>query len=69
MNSIIGVHALPSAQGNQPTVKWRTTAMRIFIIATLAALTLSSFATYSHAECSNQTGPKGSYDNCPYRPH
>ena len=42
--------------------------MKIFIIAALAALTMSSFATYSHAECSNQTGPKGSYDNCPHHP-
>jgi amino acid transporter len=42
--------------------------MKIFIIGTLAALALSSFTAYSYAECSTQTGPKGSYDNCPHNP-
>jgi hypothetical protein len=34
--------------------------MKMFIIATLAALTMSSFATYSHADCSKN------YNNCPH---
>lgn len=40
--------------------------MKISIISALAALAITSFTTYSHADCRNsQTGPKGPIDNCP----
>lgn len=43
--------------------------MKILAISALAAMTIASFTTFSQAECSNQTGPKGNYDNCSRRPH
>jgi hypothetical protein len=43
--------------------------MKLYIIATLSAFALSSFTTYSHAQCGQETGPRGRIDNCPHPPY